>query len=847
MMDHSGIRRVYSYNPPDSSIVEQSGSEKEVSNNRLGIGTVLSVYAVYLAYSHSSHSWRLSALIIGFYAGAIAFAVVVRRWPQPSPLRLIMGVVFDVATISLFLGIAGKPAAPAFPAYLWLIVGNGFRFGIAYLRLGATLSVVGFAMAAVSAGLVLSEPAVMAACLGSLTVVPSYIEVLLRRELAVARRAREASEAKSRLLTRVSHDLRTPLAAITGFSDLLEQSGLTPSQREMVGSTKDAAATLLGLINDLLDMSRLQSGEIRLATKPFALTDMLTKIMKMLTPAAEAKGLRLHLYADPTTPTEVEGDTLRISQILFNLVSNAVKFTDRGYVSVGIETRQLRDAETWLRFEVADTGIGIPPQFQGKIFENFGQVDPEITRRYGGSGLGLSIAKQMTQLLGGTIDMRSTAGEGSRFWFEIPLQCHRAEVAEEPPRDLGVVILTSDLAGVQEIVAQLRRLAIPTSVLATPRKLAGVLAPAAENLERFAVIIDGRGGALDDLLRTSQSDPSLRGAPLILLAHTIAMPAPAVRRYFATSIAPNSGNDEILGALRLARSVGSAGAAVVRLPSNRPRPSKARARSEGGRPRLRVLVSEDNRTNQVIFRKTLEHAGHACTIVSNGDEALERLERREVDVMLVDVHTPVMDGIELSQMVQFAIPDENRPAIVGLTADSTEETRRRCQEAGMDAFLTKPVSLTKLVEVIEETATASGYARKQRASITELSAHPRFKTAEQSAVESRMVEELYSIGGTELIQDVSDALFADIELVGGFLGQAIEHRDQALFMAQLTSLRSIATNIGASELDAIAKSEQTLLSAGSQAEAFAFLERIKKEVRRIARRLNHDPKPDQPR
>jgi signal transduction histidine kinase len=211
--------------------------------------------------------------------------------------------------------------------------------------------------------------------------------------LETARKAQEASEAKSRLLTRVNHDLRTPVGAITGFCELLERSDLAPSQREMVVGARDAAKTLLGLIDDLLDMSRLQSGEVRLSARPFVLTDLLTRIMKMLTPAAEGKGLRLHLYVGPTTPTKLEGDTLRISQVLLNLAGNAIKFTDSGYVSMGVESRTFGDSEAWLRFEVADTGIGIPPEFQAKIFEDFTQVDPGSTGRYGGSGLGLSIAK----------------------------------------------------------------------------------------------------------------------------------------------------------------------------------------------------------------------------------------------------------------------------------------------------------------------------------------------------------------------------------------------------------------------------------------------------------------------
>lgn len=414
---------------------QRPDSEHEQALLRVAIGTLIVLYLLVSSAVRGAigeGGGALLAIALGFLGFAIALFVALCLRPGLSVPRRLLGMFADNATLSLFMIVGGEVAAPWYPIYLWVTFGNGFRYGRAYLFASGGMSLAGFAAVILATDYWRGESTLALGLLVGLLVLPAYVSTLLKKLTEARRNAEAASQAKSRFLANMSHEMRTPLNAVIGTTDLLLASPLDPAQREMAETARRSGRALLSLIDDILDISKIEAGRLQTEATDFALSELLATIRAIIAPQAAAKGLAFGIETAPGTPDALRGDLRRLQQVILNLAANAVKFTERGEVRIHVGGEQEAPDRLRLRIEVSDTGIGIAPELHDYIFTSFSQADETISRRFGGTGLGLAIAKQLTGLMGGEIGLESEPGRGSLFWLTVPLEVRSAAEGAAP-------------------------------------------------------------------------------------------------------------------------------------------------------------------------------------------------------------------------------------------------------------------------------------------------------------------------------------------------------------------------------------------------------------------------------
>ena len=524
--------------------------------------------------------------------------------------------------------------------------------------------------------------------------------------------AESATRAKAEFLANMSHEIRTPMNAVLGMSELLQHTALTTEQTEFVSTIRTSGEALLSLINDILDFSKIDSGHLELEHVPVDLRDCVESALELNAGPAAAKGLELFPDFAADLPERILGDTTRLRQVVVNLVANALKFTRHGEVVVTL-TRRPAIASTLtqppvperLHVSVRDTGIGIPPERLHRLFHAFSQVDASTTRQYGGTGLGLAICRRLVGLMGGHIWVESQPGRGADFQFEVPLELP-ADAATRAPVSAALtgrrlLLVDGNPAKLQVLTRQARSWGLVTTPTAFGSEALALL----DRGEPFDLaLIDAQTCAADGRAFTAAVRQRRTADQLSLIVMTPlgADPAPYETLQLTRLLPKPAKTTVLLEALTSLFAPPSGGTAAALSPPDA---------TLGALHPLSVLLAEDHPTNQLVAQLLLERLGYSCLTVANGLEALEAVARHPIDVILLDVQMPELDGLETARRLGSLYPTRKRPWIIAMTAHAMAGDRENCLNAGMDDYLAKPINAHALARVLTRAHACLGQRR----------------------------------------------------------------------------------------------------------------------------------------
>jgi two-component system sensor histidine kinase RpfC len=734
-----------------------------------------------------------------------------------SPARRVFAMVGDFATVTCYMAMFGERAAPLFLMYVWVTLANGFRFGAPYLLASLGIGLAGFATVLWANAFWQSHLTLAYGLLVGFILLSLYVRSLVTKLFDAVARAEAANQAKRRFISVVSHEMRTPLNAIIGMSDLLRDTTLSREQADMLQTLRSSSRVMLSLVEDVLDFSKIEAGKLSLEKIDFDLHALVNSTSRILAAQAQAKGLDFVVSIMPEVPPAVRGDPHHLRQVLINLIGNAVKFTQQGSVTLHVSAQAETSNAVRLKFSIRDTGMGIAPEAQAKIFDSFTQADESTTRRFGGTGLGTTIARQLVRLMGGKIGLESAVGLGSTFWAEIEF--------EKQPERAGTG--TGELAGARMLLvgfpagdrAALDQAltgwgATPVSVPNIEEGVARLIGEISLAKPYHSVMIycAGDDQKLAQRFRRAVPDPA---PPLVLAAPKASnvrrlealasgfgamLELPVDKRLLFNVLHSVSAHDELREG-------------VVRLQDY--------ARKGSGARKLEVLVADDNPTNREVIGKILERGGHAVILVDDGEQALDAIERHEPDIVLLDRNMPGMGGMEALQAIRLLGHGREQLPVVMLSADVTPEAKREALEAGFDAFLPKPIEAVRLLDEIQALTLGKPEVRS-----VDFPAAARAPSTPRPApiINRETLGHLRALSpNAGFVENLVGVFLADSDALLGRVEQALAARNYKEFRSLLHAMKGSSASIGTERLTTLCGSLGGLSDAEMRLQGSALL------------------------
>ncbi|HKZ37023.1 MAG TPA: response regulator [Chryseolinea sp.] len=525
----------------------------------------------------------------------------------------------------------------------------------------------------------------------------TQLEEITRDERKARLEAEQSNIAKSVFLATMSHEIRTPMNGVVGMASLLKQTSLTLEQKEYTDTIITSGESLLNVINDILDFSKIEAGKMELEQKDFTLRNVIEEVLDLFASKANKTGIDLIYQIDFKVPANIIGDSLRLRQVITNLVSNAIKFTQQGEIFIGVHLLNVNGNKASLGFEVRDTGIGIPADKLGRLFKSFSQVDSSTTRKYGGTGLGLVICEKLIALMQGSISVESEAGKGTRFSFNVIVDLSQ-EAQNEANLDIAtlqsrkILIVGDNFTSNSVIQSNLKQFKCLTTLVTSGKEALLVLF---ETLDFDLIIADMQMNDMDGMQLASRIRQEHAKLPIILLGGLgDDKPKGRLEDFCVIVNKPIKQNLFIKQILRLLKH--EDGPMLIEK-------TKDLLSTEFSKiyP-LSILIAEDNLTNQKLAERVLTKLGYKPEKALNGEEALFAQEKRSYDLILMDMQMPLMDGLEATGKIR-RLPGK-QPIIIATTANAMSEDRKTCLDAGMDDYISKPLKVEELVKIIEKWA-----------------------------------------------------------------------------------------------------------------------------------------------
>jgi two-component system sensor histidine kinase RpfC len=798
---------------------------------RVGIGVIL-LSAYYAWVDWSAQTW-VRYLCWGFVILSFVLFAWIYRQRESSDLVRFLTLAVDMGTPTILLGLTGERSAILVFVYTWVAVGHGFRFGLKYLHVAWIVSLIAFVLVYVLSAAVdgywYQHPLVWLGAFFWIGAPTFYVARLLKQKLVAVQAAEEArvqveraqaeaererveraraeaeraraeaeaaSEAKSEFLATMSHEMRTPLNGVVGAAEMLASKDLPQSERQLVDWLLASSRQLRSLIDNLLDLRKIEAGKMVIERAPLDLHVLMNRLAALFEPEAKRAHLRFTKSVSLDAPYMLIGDEARIQQVLINLTANALKFTRQGFVRVSASAVKQTDHEVTMRFEVRDTGIGIPPENAERIFDRFTQANPGIHRQYGGSGLGTTICKHLVELMGGTIGFDSQPEEGTTFWFTVPLSRQPAEAYE-------------DGAGVS--IRDVRVFSV-----SNPARSDAWLASISEDRG----LHHGSFPSIEDAIRTVRQDTQPKPCVLIVDGEDDSIPwrdVPSRVRQEGVQIPsvlmhsdiPEGDAFDAGYACRLGsrdrRLFSRAIRSIVAGTSSLQPIADVSGQKTPGRPALHILVAEDNEISQQIIAMMLQAGGHHVTIVSDGDAVLQNYQNVSFDVIILDMHMPGRTGLEVAKTIRDLERNGHgrRMPIIMLTAAASVDLREDSLDAGVDLFLSKPVDPRALLRGVTQVFSEAPAVAAHRIPA------PSAYHAQEQYIDHILLQDMAGLANdSHFIKTLSNRFAEDARHLIEEIKAALGRGDHKQFQEKVHALKGAAMMAGATRLrDSAARME----------------------------------------